>query len=209
MKAIFIAGTDTGVGKTLVTGLLAGYIRGKGYSVITQKWVQTGCRGRPEAQRVVYKFRFPSSPHLASRLARRPINIGKIKAGLAGLLKRFDYVVVEGTGGLMVPIDRHTLLIDIVKDLNLPVLLVAGNRLGAINHTLLSVESLESRKIDMLGIVFNDISKTENSIILKDNPRIVKKITHCKILGTLPYTKNRSSLQQGFKAIGDKIIQTQ
>ena len=209
MKAIFVAGTDTGVGKTLVTGLLADYIRDKGYSVITQKWVQAGYRGRSEAQSVVYKFKFPSSPHLASRLEHRPIYIGKIRAGFVSLSKRFDYVIVEGTGGLMVPINGRTLMIDIVKELNLPVILVAANRLGAINHTILSIEALKRRKMKLLGIIFNNISDKEDKAILADNPEIVKKITRAKILGTLPYSKNRSSLQQGFKAIGDKIIQTQ
>ena len=105
----------------------------------------------------------------------RTINIKKIKAALKRLSKKFDFVIVEGTGGLLVPITEKTLLIDLVKELNIPVLLVAANRLGTINHTLLSSEALKRRKVKMLGVVFNSVSEKENALISEDNPRIVKK----------------------------------
>ena len=74
------------------------------------------------------------------------------------------------------PITAKKLFIDVVKELRLPVLLVSANRLGAINHTILSIEALRARKMKILGVVFNNISKNENALILKDNPEIVKKI---------------------------------
>ena len=211
MKAIFVAGTDTGVGKTIVTGLLARHLLTKGYRVVTQKWVETGSlrssrdigvhlklMGKRRADYVrhlsammPYIFKFASSPHLAARLENRHIRKERIKRSLKELAKHFDIVIIEGCGGLLVSLDKKTLMIDIVKELRLPVLLVAANRLGAINSTLLSLEALRSRKIKITGVIFNNVSKDENKRILKDNPRIVKALSGVSVLGTLPYTKDK------------------
>lgn len=174
-NAVFIAGTDTGVGKTVITRLLSRYLSQKGYSVATQKWVVTGASKKKESVNLPYSFKFASSPHLAARLEKRKIDIKKIKKSLETLSKRFDFVVIEGTGGLLVPLNERTLLIDVVKSLKLPVILVSANSLGAINHTLLSVEALEKRKIRLVGIIFNSVSRHTNKLISEDNPKIVKK----------------------------------
>ncbi|MDD5427917.1 MAG: dethiobiotin synthase [Candidatus Omnitrophica bacterium] len=170
-NAIFVAGTDTGVGKTVVTGLVAKYLAGEGYKVATQKWVETGVT----KSKAVFAFKLPASPHLAAKSEGKTINIAKIKNDLKKLSRKADIVVIEGTGGLMVPLTEKILLIDVVKKLKIPVLLVCANRLGAINHALLSLEALKARKMKVLGVVFNHISKKENRSILKDNPGIVKK----------------------------------
>jgi dethiobiotin synthetase len=173
MNAIFVAGTDTGVGKTYITNALARYFSGKGYRVATQKWVETGVR----KSTAVYSFKFAASPHLAAKLEGKKVKIEKIKEELKKLSRDFDIVIVEGTGGLLVPITEKKLFIAVVQELKLPVLLVAANRLGAINQTLLSLEALRARKIKVLGVLFNNISKKTNKLILKDNPRIVRKFT--------------------------------
>lgn len=171
MKAIFIAGTDTGVGKTVMTKLVAQYLSALGHRVAIQKWVETGVTKSP----AIFSFKRPASPHLAAKREGKKINIAKIKSEFKKLARNFDVVVVEGTGGLMVPVTEKVLLIDIVKELKIPVLLVSANRLGTINHTLLSLEALKVRKMKVLGVVFNSISPKENKLILKDNPEIVKK----------------------------------
>ena len=171
MNAIFIAGTDTGVGKTVITKLLARHFSDRGHKIATQKWVETGVRKSP----AVYSFKLAASPHLAARTEGRSIKIKKIKDALKKLSKNFDFVVVEGTGGLMVPLTKEKLFIDVVKELKLPVLLVSANRLGAINHTLLNLEALHSRKMKILGVIFNNISRNENALVLKENPEIVKR----------------------------------
>ena len=99
----------------------------------------------------------------------------KIKKALKKLARAHDLVIVEGTGGLLVPLDEKHLFVDIIKELDLPIILVSANKLGTINHTLLSLEALKSRKIRVLGVIFNNISRKENKLILKDNPKIVKK----------------------------------
>lgn len=226
VKAIFVAGTDTGIGKTIVTGCLFRYLIEKGYSAITQKWVQTGSNSILSSDIGIHFkiskqdlntmkeyiplilphiFKTPSSPHLASKLENRKINIHKIKKSFKTLSSRFDFVIVEGVGGVLVPVNKNKLVIDIVKELKLPALLVAGNKLGAINHTLLTIEALNSRKIKILGLIFNNL-REQNRIILKDNPQIIKALSGKRILGVLPYESTYETIYKKFIPIGDKIF---
>jgi dethiobiotin synthetase len=225
MKTIFVAGTDTGVGKSLITGLLARQFTLAGKRVVTQKWVETGRTGfskdidihlklmnktrRDYAgylnEMTPYVFKFSASPHLAASVEKRPVNIDRIKRSFKYLSRHFDITIVEGSGGLLVPINRRTLLIDVVRELNMPVLLVAGNRLGAINHTLLSIEALKARHMKILGVVFNAVSEYRNKTIIKDNPKIVKNFLNVDILGSLPYTRNRPALYRRFNQLGKRI----
>ena len=207
---VFVAGTDTGVGKSVVTGLLGRYILDRGYSVVTQKWVETGVRevrdsGYSSQLTAPYILKFPASPHLAARLERKRVAAGKIIKSVELLSKDFDFVVIEGTGGLLVPLNEKTLVIDVVKTLNLSVVLVAANRLGAINHTLLSLEALKSRGIRTLGVIFNNVLRNERREILIDNPRIVEKLSGVKVLGVLPRLGDARKLQKQFALIGTKI----
>ncbi|MBL7068375.1 MAG: dethiobiotin synthase [Candidatus Omnitrophica bacterium] len=195
MRGIFVTGTDTGVGKTVVTGLLARYLSDGGYSVITQKWIETGSKGfskdidmhlklmgkrRKDIKDFLphvspYVFKFASSPHLAAKLERERINKDKIKKSFRVLQKRHDFVIVEGVGGALVPYNEKRLVIDIAKELKLPVIVVAENRLGAINHTLLTIEAIKARKMKVVGVIFNDWRGKTDRKILKDNIRIIKK----------------------------------
>lgn len=224
VKGIFVAGTDTGAGKTLVTGLLARYLREKGYRVITQKWVQTGCRGfsgdikshlklmrrdksdiKPYLAEVnPYAFKLTASPHLAARLENKKIDARKIIKSFRVLSGKFDVVLIEGIGGALVPLNEKYLIIDIAKRLRLPVLVVAQNKLGAINHALLTVEALKRRKMRSWGIVFNNL-QGENKLVLNDNPRIVGVFSKEIILGVLPWVDNLDRLYQYFIPIGERI----
>ncbi len=227
MRGIFVTGTDTGVGKTIVTGLLAKFLNDKGYRVITQKWVETGSIGfskdvslhlkladkrKKEFKNYLsdispYTFKFPSSPHLASSLERRKISTERIKKSFGSLQKTFDFVMVEGIGGALVPLNRRKLVIDVAKELNLPALVVVGNKLGAINHTLLTIEALKARKMRIVGVVFNNLNDNkENNIILKDNPKIIEVISGQKSSGSLLWTKDTDRLCKSFKKIGKKIL---
>lgn len=225
MKGIFVTGTDTGVGKTLVTGFLAKYLLARGYDVITQKWIQTGCRGFSSDIRLhlkimgktrrdikdcielvcPYIFKPASSPHLASKIKNRRININKIIQSFKLLSRRFNFVIVEGVGGVLVPFNKRCLVIDIAKILDLPVLVIAQNKLGAINHTLLTIEALKTRKMKILGIVFNNF-KQENKSILEDNPHIIKTLTDQQILGVMPWKERYDRLYESFYPIGERIF---
>ncbi|MDP8298377.1 MAG: dethiobiotin synthase, partial [Candidatus Tantalella remota] len=178
-NSIFITGTDTGVGKTVVTGLLGGYLSDKGINVVTQKWVQTGCEAESSdmarhlelmkkdkgdflgfiRDMVPYNLLFPASPHLAARKEKIDIDPEKIVNSFRRLEAGFNTVLVEGVGGAKVPLNKETLIVDIAQELRLPVLIVAENRLGTINHTLLTIEAIKNRKLPILGIVFNRSSE--------------------------------------------------
>jgi dethiobiotin synthetase len=125
-----------------------------------------------------YCFKTACSPHLASRLEHRRIDKGKIIKSFKAFSSDFDLVLVEGIGGVLVPFNEDECVIDIAQGLKLPVLVVVENKLGAVNQALLAVEALKKRKMNILGIVFNNIKK-EDKRILKDNPRIVKRFTGC------------------------------
>lgn len=226
MKILFIAGTDTGVGKTVITGLLARFLCDKGYRVVTQKWIQTGCYGfstdvdahlarmgkaRRDFRRYLsdmmpYCFRLAVSPHLAACFQAERISAGKIKNSLNLLARHFDFVIVEGTGGLLVPISQSLTMADMVRQMKLPVVLVASNRLGAINHTLLSLEALKARRIKTLGVIFNQAFKGTDHKVLKDNPRIVHRISGESLLGVMPRFKDSRQMQQSFTKIGEAVL---
>lgn len=205
MKSIFVTGTDTGVGKTLVCRLLTRYLKACGRKVITQKWIQTGSKLTAKLSRP-YVFEFPASPHLSARLEKKSISPAKIKLSFKKLKSNFDYLIIEGLGGALVPYNKKSLVIDIAEGLKLPVLLVAGNKLGAINHTLLTIEALRARKMKIAGVIFSNYRKSQDSLILKDNPEIVATISRAKILGTLPYSKNKDLLYKKFIPIIKKIM---
>jgi dethiobiotin synthetase len=226
MQSLFVTGTDTGVGKTVVCGLLAGYLRGRGLSVITQKWIQTGTQagdrdidahdrwagGADPAWagyadlRMPCAYALPASPHLAAAQAQQPVDCARIRHAFQGLTDHFDCVVVEGIGGVLVPIDDRTLAVDLVRDLSLPVLVVTANRLGTINHTLLTVEALRTRGLVVLGLVFHAVPN-EDPIIAADNPRIVAAHTGVPVLGQLPWSEDVTEQQRAFTSIGAAILE--
>ena len=225
-KSFFVAGTDTGIGKTVVTGLLAGYLREKGLSVVTQKWVQTGsgmeysdvcCHLAAMGEKkssfkkhsdfiVPYSFNLPASPHLAAASEAVEISSNRIRSSFLSLVKDFDVTLVEGTGGLLVPLNDRELSIDIVKSLNLEVILVVGNRLGAINHALLSAAALKDRGIKVSGLIFNSFSPDEDEFILQDNRKIISLFSGVEDLGEVPYEGDPGRRSAAFREIGDRVL---
>lgn len=209
MTSFFVCGTDTGVGKTVVTGLLAKTFLDQGYSVITQKWVQTGSKGFPQDISThlklmgkkksyvnglldlvcPYVFKYPASPHLAAKLEGKKVEIRKIKSAYKKLCGMFDIVIVEGVGGALVPLNEKVLLLDVVKELKIPVILVVGNKLGAINHALLTAEAIKKRGLKIAAVVFNGTNKADKKIA-KDNVRIIMKHLGMKRYVSVPRLKS-------------------
>jgi len=171
---LFVSGIDTGVGKTVATGLLARAYRERGVSVITQKLVQTGGVGISEDIRehrrlmgvpllpedragltcpAVYPL--PASPHLAAEQAGRGLDGERLAASARELATRYEMVLVEGAGGLCVPLTRTLLTVDWVARQGWPVVLVTSPRLGSINHTLLSLEALRTRGMALAAVLYN------------------------------------------------------
>lgn len=225
MNSVFITGTDTEVGKTIVTGLLADFLLKKGTTVITQKWLQTGSGQTSDVETHLklmnkskasvekdlpliqpYSFAMPASPHLAAAQENIEICPDKIRNSFTQLKNHFDFVIVEGIGGALVPYSDKALVIDIAQQLDLPVIIVAKNKLGAINHTLLTIEAVKARNMKILGIIFNQC-ENENPIILKDNINVIESISTQTVLGTLPWIQDYNSLRRAFEPIGEKFYQ--
>jgi dethiobiotin synthetase len=174
-NGLFITGTDTGVGKTVVAAGLTRLARTRGIRALAIKPVETGCalqegvlypedgallREAGERELTLdecapLRFTLPSSPARAAAAEGRPIDVQEIENHVRGVATRADLVVVEGAGGLMVPIRGSIMMIDLIEQLGYPALLVSRTRLGTINHTLLSVHALRNRGIAIAGIVLS------------------------------------------------------
>lgn len=189
----FVSGVDTDSGKTYVTGRMAAYLRHRGVSVITQKPVQTGCTTvaddlvehrkvmgcgmlpeDKEQRTCSYIFRKPASPHLAARLEGKTIDVNKIDEDTKYLLSKYKVVLVEGAGGLMVPLTEDMLTIDYVASRKLPLVLVTTSKLGGINHALLSVDACKTRGIDLRLIVYNRMPQ-DDEVMADDSYEVIKR----------------------------------
>lgn len=192
-SVLFISGIDTGTGKSVVTGTLARFLSDRGVRVITQKMVQTGCRtisedielhrdimGIPltdadrEGITCSQLFEHPASPHLAASLENRKVDLERIGADTEWLRLRYQTVLIEGAGGLMVPLNSDTTILDYIADRKIPLILVSSSRLGSINHTLLSLEACSRRSVDLRALVYN-AHPADDPHILADSLEIISK----------------------------------
>jgi dethiobiotin synthetase len=170
MKSYFITGIGTGVGKTIVSAILT-----EAFQADYWKPVQCGVAEGTDTEKVrslvsnpvskfhkeAYCFSAPMSPHAAAKLEDTEIDITKIAIPATN-----KTLIIEGAGGLMVPLTYDFLMIDLIALMQTPVLLVSMNYLGSINHTLLSVEALKARHIPVSGIIFNGAENTETESII-------------------------------------------
>lgn len=228
MSGIFITGTNTGVGKTVICGHLASYLRETGSDVVTQKWVQTGCSKQAEDLlvhdqltgntgssparderdvRAPYIFTLPASPHLAAAEAGTRINPDTIRDAYMTLEKQHELVLVEGAGGLIVPLTENVVMGDMAAQLGLPALIVVDNTLGCINHSLLTIEALRQRDMPIIGLIFNTTTRTGNPTVQEDNPRIISQIAGVPVLGKLPFLDDVAGAHDRFEQIGNNFQQ--
>lgn len=150
----------------------------------------------------VYCFRAPLSPYAASLLEKKNISIKKILHAERALCKKYDVVIVEGIGGLLAPIKKNYFVADLAKEMNLPLLIVARAGLGTLNHTLMTIKTAQSYKLNIAGIIFNHSTKPDNSISEKTNAKILRKLTNVPVLGTLPCDRE-TNMQKGI--LGKKL----
>ena len=182
-KVLFITGIDTNIGKTFATGLIASALAGQGKRVITQKMIQTGCtdisediemhrkiQGIPFTEEdksgltCPYIFTYPCSPHMAAEKDGRTIDLAIIAEATRKLQEQYEYVLLEGAGGLMVPNDLHSLTIDYVKEQGYPIILVTSGKLGSINHTLLSLYACTQYGVPVRAVAYNLYPPTDELI---------------------------------------------
>lgn len=193
MSVYFISGIDTDAGKSIVTGIIARTLQQKGVKVITQKLIQTGCKGISEdilkhreimgiePQEVdkngttcPYVMTYPASPHLAAEIDGVEIDTDKIYEATKELSAQYEIVLLEGAGGLYVPINNHYTVIDYIQECDYPLILVTSSKLGSINHTLMSLELCRLRGIDIRYVVYNDFPN-DSEIIKDDSIKVVRE----------------------------------
>ena len=209
MKQIFVVGTDTGVGKTLVAAGVARMLLNQGYTVGVLKPIASG--GNPSAdgkllqkaarlpnsaypEIVPVHYKQPLAPYTASWKEGKP-NLEKIDRVFRTAKKKYDYLIVEGIGGVLVPITQDFMAIDWLVKWKIPALVVARAGLGTLNHTLLTVEALRRRKVKVIGVVVNGYKGKELSE--KSNLQALRKLLDVPVYGPLKFDgKYRSDLDR-------------
>ncbi len=197
-KAFFITGTDTGVGKTTAAYVLGVLFQNQGFDVGVMKPVQCGGDDGRFLKRSLrlkdslkeinpYFVKEPLSPHLAFRRARKTISIERIVAGFHRLSHRHEILLVEGAGGLLVPLKDDYFICDLIRDLDLEVIVVSHLGLGTINHTLLTIRQARQVGLKVKGVLFNRSSLKSNGIPEKTNPDFIRRLGGVALMGTIPY----------------------
>jgi dethiobiotin synthetase len=178
-RSVFITGTDTDVGKTFVSKWLCYHFNLKYFKPIQtgileikdKDTIEAFCQTKPHES--IFEFMHPLSPDQAALLENKVIDQTLIR------LPQTSDLLVEGAGGLFVPVNDKVFMIDLIKELNLPVILVTRSTLGTINHTLLSLEALKQRDIKVLGVIMN-------GPLNELNKQSIQRFTHVPILHELP-----------------------
>lgn len=234
-KGIFIVGTDTDVGKTIVTAGLIHAMRSNGYNATYFKAalsgaLQIGNKFIPGDTKLVsevskleeayenitpYVYRAAVSPHLAAKLEKNPIDLDIIKEKYAYLKEKYDFIIAEGSGGIVCPLiddERGLYLLEnLIKDLNMSVIIIARADVGTINHSVLTVKYIEALGIRIKGIIINNY---KNDMICDDNINMIEKITKVPIIGKFKTMENledniieaiRINAEEAFRA--DNIIE--
>lgn len=173
-EIIFVSGIGTNVGKSYATGWLANKLNSEKKNAITLKMIQTGNDGYSEDIDIHRKIMglplldedkdfttapiimtYPASPHLAAKIDHCTIDLSKIDSSTEKLFEKYDTILMEGAGGLMVPITETYTTIDYIREHNLPLALVTNGQLGSISHTLLALEAIKTRQIKLKNVVYN------------------------------------------------------
>lgn len=210
MTGIFITGTDTDVGKTAVAAGLAGALKNMGYSVGVMKPVQSGAgmrNGRLYSQDAEMMARASGStdeenlvcpvllrevlaPGVAAEMEGKTIDIELIKNAYAELERRHDLVIVEGAGGIAVPLKDRFLISDLITCLGLPAIIVARAGLGTINHTFLTIEHARRSRIAIIGVIINNY---RGGMAEETNPKMISELTGIPVIGVIPYDERISA----------------
>jgi dethiobiotin synthetase len=203
-KGIFVVGTDTDVGKTIVTAGLLHVLRSKGHRATYFKGALSGAieegdklipgdtdlvskvsgLKEPYENITPYIFKTAISPHLASKIEDNPIDLNIIKAKYEELKEKYDFIIAEGSGGIICPLinsdEEIYTLGDLIKDLNMSTVVVARGGVGTINHSVLTVKYMDTIGIKVKGIIINNY---EDNYITKDNIKVIEKLTGVPVVG--------------------------
>jgi dethiobiotin synthetase len=207
IENLFVVGTDTGVGKTVLALLMMQFFFAKGYNPFYLKPVQTGCKdandadsdagfiyrhvenlkGKEPAESVIYCFKNPKAPLYAAKDEGKSIDLSKIERVVSKKTKAHFPVVIEGAGGVLVPVAGKKLIVDIINLVNVTPVIAARAGLGTINHTLLTIEAIEKRGLKPLGIVFIDAGEMETPPeMIRENKSAIEDISGIRVAGVVP-----------------------
>jgi dethiobiotin synthetase len=226
VSILFVTGTDTGAGKTLVGAAITAGLRARGVRLGVAKPCETGCNpvdprdpdgtlfpedaatlasaaGNDEPIETVCPYRFPDplAPSLAAERVGASIDVPRLVETLTARARTLDLLLVEGAGGLLVPLTRDASFADLAQHLGARVLLVVGSRLGAINHALLSLAVLRARGIPTAGYVVNRLAP-DDDLAVATNTALLRSLTDAPLLGELPHLPDASTMLATLRAGG-------
>lgn len=216
---LLVTGTDTGIGKTVVTCSIAAALAARGVRVAVAKPAETGCTPDPEdalALRAAagdpspieavcpWALPDPLAPALAAERAGVGIDVDGLVEHLRTRAAAADVLLIEGAGGLLVPLHGTTTFADLAGRLPARVVVVVGSRLGAINHALLTLEILERRGIAIAGYVVNELGSPDD-LAVATNEDLLRKMTAARHLGTVPWTRDAPALLAALRGPGSTV----
>lgn len=211
---VFVTGTDTDIGKTVVTAGLAAVMQSLGYKAGVYKPFQSGAETKngflvsPDLAYVKkldfyvetlcsYLLKAPTAPYIAAELEGVQIDLSTVQREYQSIKQNCEILLVEGAGGIMVPIAKDLLMLDAVKMLSIPLLIVARPDLGTINHTLLTINQAKEAGLDIAGVVINRYPQGTNDIAIKTAPRLIEEYSDASILGIIPDIPNFDNVKPG------------
>jgi len=228
MPSLLVTGTDTGVGKTLVSGGLAAELARRGAPVGVMKPFATGARsvrGRLVSEDALFLqsaagvddsldlinpicLKPPLAPPMAARVAKTRINLSRVWSAYQTLRRRHPILIVEGIGGLLVPLITGWTVADLARKLRLPLLIVTRPSLGTLNHTALTVHAARSHGLRILGLVLNSAHPARKGLAERLNPDALEQFTGITVLGEVPYVGPQPAQALGhpvFRRIVDRL----
>jgi dethiobiotin synthetase len=209
-KGFFITGTDTGVGKTIISGAIIKALQYLGVRACGMKPVETGC-GREGDVLIPYdgmflkqiaqmeesiavvtpcRFESPLAPLIASEMDGIQLSLHDITSNFIKLRYNYNAIVVEGIGGLLVPLRKDYFVSDLAKEMDLPLIIVARPGLGTINHIMLTVRQADASGLQVAGIILNHNRPPENSLAEETNPKLLAQVCPVPLIGVFPYLKS-------------------
>ena len=200
---VFVIGTDTDIGKTVITAGLAAVMQSLGYKAGVYKPFQSGAEEKngflisPDLSYVkqldfyvetlcTYLLKPPTAPYIAAEIDGVNINLSTVRRDFETLKRTCEIMLVEGAGGLMVPVTKDELMVDVAKMLDIPVVIVIRPNLGTINHTLLTINQAKAAGLDIAGVIINRYPLQTNDIAIKTAPRLIEEYSDVDILGIVP-----------------------
>ena len=227
MPGVFVTGTGTGVGKTVVAAAIVATLRARGADAVPMKPVQTGSAAggcdlsfclktaglHPDSAEqdlmCPYIFKSPCSPHLAAAREGMAISVERILDCSRQLQKRHEIVVVEGAGGLMVPLNDDHYMLDLMQQLGFPVVVVARPGLGTLNHTLLTLQELKRSGLRVEAVLLNDETYHPWGAVEKDNLDTLRKRCHASLVTRFPHypSAEKGPLSQSDLSLAHPVLQ--